>query len=124
LPCVISIGAIFLSLGPVILIRQHDEILFSPTVQFTAFITFDAILIVVVFTTIASKVHEKSHYLIRTQYKQNSHYGSNRIFRKEVESMLELKAYVGDGYVDRGLPLSLAGLCLNNVISIFLAMKI
>jgi hypothetical protein len=38
--------------------------------------------------------------------------------------MQELKAYAGDGYIDRGLPLSLLGLCVDNVISILLAIKL
>jgi hypothetical protein len=123
-PCVISVGITFLSLGPAILIREYDEILFSPIVQLTTVLTFDAILIIVVFTTIASRMNEKSRLLIRTQYRITRHYRSHKAFRKEVESMQELKAYAGDGYVDRGLPLSLLGLCVDNVISILLAMKI
>jgi uncharacterized membrane protein len=100
-PCVISVGIGFLSLGPVILIRQYDEILFSPTVQLTVVLTIDAILIIVVFTRIASRIYEKSRTLVRSQYRMTRHFRSNKIFRKEVESMQELKAYAGDGYIDR-----------------------
>jgi hypothetical protein len=123
-PCVITVGIIFLSIGPAILIRHYEQLLFSPTVQMTTVFVFDAVLIILVFTTVSSWVNEKSYDLVSSKYRLTTHFRANKMFRKEVESMQELKGYAGDGYLDRGVPLSLLGICVDNVISILFAMKL
>jgi hypothetical protein len=121
---VITVGIIFLSIGPAILIRHYEQLLFSPTVQMTTVFVFDAVLIILVFTTVSSWVNEKSYDLVSWKYRLTSHFRANKMFRKEVESMQELKGYAGDGYLDRGVPLSLLGICVDNVISILFAMQV